>query len=181
MKIAKQKNTKKILLISIAGLVICGAVGLSAMYLLRPKPQTTTATGSPINLDKPTNDQIKAGQDIKSNSVNSSPKTEPTKGASGKNIVDMTATSFSNKDNGMLRIQTIIQVIETSGSCTLTLAKAGQPTVTRTVDTQALASSSTCKGFDIPLSELSSGTWGLSISYESAASVSTFSKSVQID
>jgi hypothetical protein len=31
------------------------------------------------------------------------------------------------------------------------------------VDIQALASSSTCKGFDVPLSQLSSGTWNISI------------------
>jgi hypothetical protein len=49
----------------------------------------------------------------------------------------------------------------------LTLSKNGQ-TVTKTAAVQALASESTCQGFDIPTSELSPGTWSLTLHFENS-------------
>lgn len=63
-------------------------------------------------------------------------------------------------DNLVIRV-TIDQVLS-SGSCALTLTDASKTkSVTRTADISQNPSSSTCQGFDVPISELKSGEWSM--------------------
>lgn len=70
--------------------------------------------------------------------------------------------SAVNYDNYNIRL-TINQYL-TSGSCELALTSADGQVITKTAPVVASASTSTCQGFDIPLSELSSSnSWQISI------------------
>ena len=69
-------------------------------------------------------------------------------------------------DNNLIISTTIDQYLS-SGTCELTLTQ-GSRTVSRTADILANPSSSTCDGFDIPLSELSGGTWNINIKLTSS-------------
>ncbi len=60
---------------------------------------------------------------------------------------------------------TINQFID-SGTCELTL-RSGSKTVSRSVEIIQNPSSSSCAGFDIPVSELSSGQWNIEIKVSS--------------
>ena len=66
-----------------------------------------------------------------------------------------------NDDHFSIRL-TINQFLESPGTCTATFSL-GSQTVVKTSPTLSDASTSTCEGFDIPLSELSSGDWDVSI------------------
>lgn len=58
---------------------------------------------------------------------------------------------------------TIYQIIDT-GTCSLTLTRTSDnKTVSKTAEVAQNPSSSTCKGFDIPVSELGSGQWNIKV------------------
>ncbi|MBH2007641.1 hypothetical protein I8H83_03495 [Candidatus Saccharibacteria bacterium] len=61
-----------------------------------------------------------------------------------------------------LIIRTTINQTLSSGACQLTLTN-GSKTITRSSQIAQNPSSSTCEGFDIPTSELSGGTWSITI------------------
>lgn len=65
-----------------------------------------------------------------------------------------------NYDHYSIRL-TINQYLS-SGTCNLTMTS-GSSTFTKAAEIATSASTSTCQGFDIPLSELSSGSWQISI------------------
>lgn len=61
-----------------------------------------------------------------------------------------------------LSIRLTINQYLSSGTCNLTMTSGGT-TVTRSADIDASASTSTCQGFDIPLSDLPSGAWQITV------------------
>ncbi|MDB5165275.1 MAG: exported protein of unknown function [Candidatus Saccharibacteria bacterium] len=138
----------------------------------------TTQNDKPsTNLDKPTDEQIEAGNDIKEESIGtkSDPVSQP---GSGKQSVEVIITA-ANQNSGMLQVRAQISGVVSIGQCILTMSKAGQ-TVTKTADTQGLASTSTCKGFDIPVSELSTGSWNANLTYENDTLSGTTSRVITI-
>ncbi|MNY56713.1 hypothetical protein D3C86_1928200 [compost metagenome] len=54
-------------------------------------------------------------------------------------------------------------------------------TYTATVAVQALPSSSTCKGFDVPLDNLSSGAWTIKINFNNDELTASTSKEIIIE
>lgn len=128
-----------------------------------------------INYQPPTEEQKKAGDDIKQNSNNSDQPPAPTPvPGTNKSQIEMTITA-ANQNGSMFQLRSLIYAIAGDGTCTLTLSKGGQ-VVTKTAEVQALASTSTCKGFDIPTSELSPGTWSAALKFENETLTATTSK-----
>lgn len=70
--------------------------------------------------------------------------------------------SASNQTETNLQIRVNINSVTSAGECTLVLSN-GVSRIERTAGIQPVASSSTCKGFDISLSELPAGAWNLTI------------------
>lgn len=68
----------------------------------------------------------------------------------------------ANQNGSTLQIRTLIETVSTKGTCVLTLEKDDKKVV-RTAGIQALANSSTCKGFNEPVSNLSAGAWDATI------------------
>ena len=189
MKIPHNKFlSKKILLVSVIFLLVVMAV-LAYVYALNGNlfgwkiAQNTPTT---INYGPPTPNQLQNGTTIKSN--NASPNSTsgsdqpsaptPISESSQKSVsVSITA---ANQNGPTLQIRVLIGVVENKGACTLTLEQTGQKTVTKTAGTQALASSSTCQGFDIPITELSTGVWHIAVTYNSPLLTGATTKDITI-
>jgi hypothetical protein len=126
-----------------------------------------------------TTKQQQADSKAKSSSnsdITPAPTTIP---GSDKKDVQVTITS-ANQNESTLQIRALIGAVEDTGVCTLTLTSTGKTPVTKTANVQALASTSTCQGFDMPVSELSTGTWHLHIEYSSSALIGSASQDIVI-
>jgi len=135
------------------------------------KEQTPT-----INYDKPTQEQIDAGNDAKSDSDDTY---DSTKGESdqpsavtlpsGKYSADVTIIdSGSINNDGDVSIRASVDAIDSQGKCTLNiLTKSGAVAVNQVADTQAQSSYSSCLGFIVNKSDLPSGTYTVKITYSS--------------
>lgn len=170
MKITQKKNKK--LYIIIVGIIVLLA-GLSYyVFALNGNLfgwQFHKDDASSVNMDPPTTEQVKAGQDAKKETVEENqgkPGTgddTPTPSPSGALTVGFSAI---NQNDGKLQIRTMIEEILSSGQCNLTLTD-GSKNVTKSAAVYPTASISTCQGFDIPVSELSNGTWNITVNVTS--------------
>lgn len=176
MKIKKHLNTKRIIVI-IAGIIILGgaAYGLY-LYMHHSSPQSTS-TGSnskqPGTYTPPTKAQVQAGDNQKQQVLNNDQSTQ------AKPASVQVAITAADQNGSTLNIRSLIQYVTDTGSCTLTLTNS-QSVVTKTSSIQALANASTCEGFDIPVSQLITGTWHIKIDVVSGELTGTATGSVQI-
>jgi hypothetical protein len=124
---------------------------------------------SSINYSPPTDDQKKAGDAIKEPSVTNSTKpgstnsdkaSTPEPQSNGKSSISLTITA-ANKN----QLRSLIGTVTNNGTCTLTMSK-GSESKTYTAGVQALASESTCRGFDFPAGDLSTGNWLATLHFE---------------
>lgn len=164
MQISKKtpKSRKLVIVITIV-IIVALAAGAFLYKKYVANDSTSTEQSSQyerkIDLDKPTDDQVKAGQTTKEQSLSKdSSNTNP---SSPDTSFIITAKNV-NASSSILQIRTLLSEIVSQGTCTLTLTK-GSSSVSRSVATQAGPADSTCQGFDIPLSELSNGTWNIKI------------------
>ena len=192
MKIQSKKMSKTPLLITAAAATLLAVSALTYVYafngsILGWNNHAKSSNKMPLtNLDTPTNEQIKAGNDIKKEnsdkssggkSTPSAPASQP--GSSKQNVEVMITVAKQYSDSGTLRVRTQISRVVNTGQCTINLTKSGK-TVTKTADVQALANTSTCKGFDIPVSELSAGSWSTTLTYENDSLLGTTSTVIEI-
>lgn len=176
MKISSRTNGQRNL--AIAGLLalalVGGAVAAAYHYQLGPFKKSTPPNS--INLAPPTADQKKAGDAAKQNAVQPAAKSTPSgsdqppapvpQTGTSKNRVNVTITA-ANQTSSSYQIRALIEAVADNGTCTLTLTSSGGQSIVRTAGVQPLSTTSTCKGFDVPLSDLSPGTWNLLLSYDS--------------
>ena len=127
-----------------------------------------------------TSEQQKAGSATKSGSTDIPPKPTTIPGSTLKNVELLITSANQDQSGSPLHVGTQISAVVDTGTCSLTLTKAGETTVTKTAGAQALASTSTCQGFDIPSSELSVGTWQILLGYSSSTLTGSATKDVVI-
>lgn len=188
MKVQNKKNIinkKTLLLTGITILVIVLAVGGYYIFVAKgtifgwsPLKQTTSK-GSSIDYGSPTKDQMESGNTIKSGQGNDRPPTPTPISGSDKSNVEVSITA-ANQNGSVVQVRAFISAVENSGTCTLTMTKSGSNSVKRTADIQPSASISTCKGFDVPTSELSTGTWHIKIAYDSTSLTGSTEKDITI-
>jgi cytoskeletal protein RodZ len=155
---------RNVLLAIIVVLVAAGSAFAYSQYNKPTSTKTNTDTSSSQkdtsdNTDTPaTTEQQQAGEDQKQATVDQDQdqSTTPT------STFGVTITA-ANQNGSVLNVRSLINKVANSGVCTLTLTK-GTATITKQANIQALAESSTCKGFDVPTSELSKGTWHIVLS-----------------
>jgi len=172
----KQPSHKKPVLIIIFVIILL-LLTISVVYYIYNRPSNNNSSTNETKTDETTT-TLPASSDPSTTTsktpVNNQPVDEQTPaGTVNANITYTTQTSSS------LRIGTLIETVTSTGSCTLTMTK-GDKTFTQTVDIQALASSSTCKGFDVPLASLSSGLWDIKIDIILADKEAHLSNSITI-
>jgi hypothetical protein len=78
------------------------------------------------------------------------------------------------------RVQTLIQTVTNSGLCTIVITDSEGKVYRATADVQALPSSSTCKGFTIPVSELSVGKWNINLQFENDSVRGSVEKEMEV-
>lgn len=190
MKISPRKTAKKPFFIAAGVLALIVIATLTYVFAFNGSilgwnnHNASPKSGSSTNLDKPTDGQVQAGSDIKkenldkANGDSDTPPAPVTQPGSDKKSVEIIITA-ANQNNNVLQIRTQIATVTSTGKCTLTLSKAEQ-TVTKTADIQPLASTSACKGFDIPVSELSLGSWQATLTYENDSLIGSASKVITI-
>jgi len=184
MKIQKNNFTKHTFLIaSLAVLVFMLPIGLYGYnrWNQRSLPEESAPGLNEVNLNNPTDDQKQAGDSIKKDSVNN-PKdgltTDDEPSSDDSSAVSVTFTAV-NQNGTLLSVRGLIDTVTNNGTCTLTFTK-DTNVISKKSDIQALANSSTCKGFDIPTSELSSGKWHIQLEVNAGTKTGTASTSVTI-
>jgi len=172
MKINKQKKPKKTLITVLIAALILASIG-GALYATSSFPFSSDSTDDKINLDTPTEEQKQQGEDTKQDTIESEqtesensdeadiPKDENANPGSNSGGLE-TIITVLEADQNTLYVRSETQGIYAEGSCTLTLTKSGR-TITKTAGVQALPQTTTCKGFNIPRSELSSGTYSVTL------------------
>tara|TARA_B100000678_G_scaffold69367_1_gene56875 strand:+ start:652 stop:1245 length:594 start_codon:yes stop_codon:yes gene_type:complete len=176
------KRKKVILLISIVFAVVVIAAFLAYAW----KTQLGIfgyypfgrAENESINYDEPSQEELDAGETIKSDTVNNPPSTKPdnqqsssdddTDNSNTNNTVTMTISSAQQFES-VVRIRTNIEELSSSGMCTLSMASSTGATYSQSSGVQPLTSYSTCKGFDINIGDLSPGTWDILINYSNGS------------
>jgi len=157
MKINKYRSKRKItyllMVIAFAGIIF-------AAYLFYTRPSGDNKATDSTNYQTPSQNQVSAGEQAKLNTVENDQKTK-----SGKDGSNSPAdTSFTTQitahtiNSGILQIRNVIDGVYQQGTCDLTLSKDGK-TIKKSAGIQPLSQSSTCQGFDIPVSQLDPGTW----------------------
>lgn len=167
--IKKISTTKKILL-TVALLLLVIIITAGTYYLLHrnANPQASHSGVNVIDSNPATSTQRSTGNTIKSNAASGtssdSPPNPVTQANSSQRTVQLSVTS-KNQTPSVYQIRSLISAVTDTGTCTLTLTKTSETTVTMTAGIQAQATTSTCKGFDVPLSQLSTGTWQLTLTF----------------
>lgn len=127
--------------------------------------ETNFAQDAPVAQSNPkTDDQSANIQDpeAQSNAQNTNkpaPREQP-------KVIQVTITS-ANQTSNSLQVRSLIDSMESQGVCTLTVERTGRQPVIQTSNVQVLHSSSTCQGFDVPLYQLTSGTWSITLDFKS--------------
>lgn len=179
----KHKFPKKIIVICIVAISLFAC---APIYVYNFKgnlfgwksSQDSIDNSSPIDYNPATEEQKQAGNRAKSGS-NDTPLAPTIIPGSNKKGVQVTITA-ANQNESTLQIRSLIGAVESTGKCTLTLTSTGQSTVIKTSTTQALASTSTCQGFDVPISELSVGAWRILIEFSSDTLTGSVTKDIVI-
>lgn len=188
------KNTRRLPLVLLLALVVSG-VGIAGYFLYfkegAPFNAASTTDKPSINYDTPSDGQVAAGNDAKKDAVNSSdtdnsaddpkqPSDPPsTESSLGKTAPLGHSITVREVNNSTLYVRNEIEGVYSSGTCVLILTKNGR-TITKKSGVQALAQVSTCRGFNVPTSELSQGTWNITLTVTIGNKKSTSKGSVNI-
>lgn len=178
--IKKQQHTKKKVIIIICTVVAISAIAVAYFAYRSPsaKPTTSPATQKPINYTAPTNDEKTAGDQIKKQALDSQKQASDST-SNTSSTVPLVITS-TNQSSGMVYIRVIIQEVTSAGNCTLSMSNGTGGVYTATSQVQSMASSSTCEGFNVPISKLSPGSWDINIKYTNGTSSGTATGSISI-
>jgi hypothetical protein len=90
------------------------------------------------------------------------------------------AITFAGPSEDKLAIRLNIDQYLTAGTCRLTIASATGNTYTREAQIIPSVSSSTCDGFDIPISEIETGNYSIQVYLESAEKTGTITGEVNL-
>ena len=180
MKISR--NKKRFWLTALVFIIFaCVSWFMAARYLqLWPfsARQESQATYTSINYDEPTDSQLQEGAQTKQEVIESSKQDGQTTEETSTSSVGIDIT-VSEKSGDVFIVRTLIQKVS-SGTCTLQMVGPNSITYSDTADVQPLASASTCKGFNVPMSKLSSGTWNITVTYSNGELSATTKKEVTI-
>jgi len=173
------------IIIAAVAVLLAGASAFAYFNKVWPFQKSDSST---INTKPATKEQQDAGQQVKQTNADEDAKNKsngsdqpaaPVPQPNSKSSVTVSITA-ANQNGSMLQIRSLIEAVDSTGTCTLTLTKSGSATVTKTAGVQALASSSTCQGFNVPTSELSKGTWSINLVFENSTLKGEASKTVDV-
>lgn len=182
----QKKTPKKALIITLSALLVVVAGATTYAIISQGNDSSEKADTS----------QSASKTDDTTNTATSSSSEEPTSSSTGHESQKNIQPSYEGEDantsevltgvinykavvGSNLSLRTTINQTLSSGTCKLTLSN-GSKVVTKSSAIMQNPSSSTCEGFDIPISELGSGTWSLEVVVTSGDRTGTLKDSVTI-
>jgi cytoskeletal protein RodZ len=192
--VKKHHNKKNIFLVGVVVLFVVIAAAFTYIYAFNGNLFGWSAKkNSSINYDPPSKEEVSAGQDKKndtvanttpnqdSSSVKSSESTLPSANAPSSTVAAALISFTSvNQSEGSLQVRTLIDKVSNTGTCTIKLTRGAEIAYTTSAPIQALANSSTCKGFDIPTGEIATGSWTLVVEFVDQGMKSSASQEVKL-
>ena len=175
MQIKKSARKKKLLIVVILCLAVVGAVVAYTYVNGTSSDQLDKAPG--VNYNKPTREQVDAGYEAKKQSL---------EGQSSDNSKDKTSTGPAlnitslNQSGGIVSIRATVDTASSAGTCSLLVSRSGFTSINQEAGLQEYGTYSVCKGFDIPDSQLASGTWSVNVTYSNGDIESTATRSMEI-
>ena len=183
MKIQKPQKLNKPLLISIVVLLLTSTVCL-LYYLyhnnvfqnqsIQPSVESSHETEDTPEKSSPSSDD---------NPERESEKTplQTIEKPSPQSVNDTLSGTISYKNvyNNQLILRVTVNQVLSSGSCTLILQR-GDRLVTKNSEIMQNPSSSSCAGFDVPTSELSTGIWNITVTITSGSKTGKVTETVSI-
>lgn len=155
------KSNKKAIVVSITLLFIIISIIFGGIFWRqsqkpdqKPKEEKDNYTvEEKIDYKPPTEKQIEAGEE-KKEAVHKKVKNSPN--------LTITAASINQK---VLQVRVVINdIISNNGTCKLTLTSSTGEIIESEVSTSALPNASTCAGFDIEATNITSGKWTVDVS-----------------
>lgn len=132
-----------------------------------------------IKISNINNTQTIQNQELKTGTGGSDQPLVP-EATSQKQKISMDITSAQEIDS-IFKIRTSIYLNTDSGTCELIMSKDSVMVINRKVDVQSMSSTSTCRGFDIATSDISSGKWNINIKFDNDNYFSESSKEVNLE
>lgn len=147
--------------------IVITLLGIGGYFLVKALQPSMDDTSLPsINYGQPSDEQTSNGTSIKENSLNSDMDGINVSG-SDQSKGDASITITNKSQNGSnYHIGTLINANVATGTCTISLTKDGQATITQIVEVQAFTQYATCKGFDVETMNLAKGDWTVTVVYE---------------
>lgn len=169
----------------VPGIIVLLIAGVVALELTNTTHffHNSSKKVSGINYGPSTKSEKQDAESRKEAPVIPSSSSSPTT-INNKKAVSVEITTFNPKtsDNNVSVNGFVSGVIESSGTCTLTLRDATGKQVTGTHPGEANATNTTCGETTIPLSSLHAGTWKAVLSYSSQGYAGTSDPvSIQVD
>ena len=187
MKIRSQSSSSLKPLLTIIGVLVLALLGwLYYTHHYQKWPflpaQTTEKPANTVDYNEPTKDQAASGSSIKEQvaeqAKNSSEQT-PSASTSSPQSVTMDITA-ANKNGDTLMVRTLIQKVTSTGTCALSMTGPNGATYSANAGVQAMASTSTCQGFNIPTGNLAHGAWRINIDFKDGLDTANASKEVTL-
>lgn len=184
MRTRQKKSSKKALIITaiIAVVLVAGGTAFALreqLGLVSSSPETTHDDTSSNTEATPDQDTLEQQEPEQEKTPSSDKDTEPATPATNdgttdpRKAADEIIISSVNQDGNTLAIRTLIQPLVSGGQCTLTMGKVGQTSVRQESGIQAMPSYSTCKGFDVDVSNMAKGSWNVEVVYKNNGASTT--------
>lgn len=174
---------RKYLIFAVVIALLTIPIGVYSFGLLSAhRPSETQATDT-INYQPASQEEIKAGDEVKKDSVNPSDTKDNSveqDSTTQKQNIDIDIT-HSSRSGQYFSIGVMIQKVLTSGECKLTMTSTSGKSYSNSAAIQPVTNYSTCKGFEIPLSDLSSEEWTIYINIENTNYTGKVSQTVEIE
>ena len=133
-------------------------------------PDSTTAPQNTVDYSNPTDEQTSAGAAAKEQAVKDATTNPITEPATPSSI----PVSFTSVQPGeTVYIRTLIDTVTAGATCSLTMSGPNGKSYSTSAGVQALSSSSTCQGFNVPMSSLSAGNWKITVTVADGSATGT--------
>ena len=187
MNFKQNQSKRKIFIISLAIILALGLTFIGVYVGALKKPifgwpeqyaQNEQLNEKDIDTDAPTDEEKQAGNQAKTNTIEENDQQASESPSPSTNPLQITMTA--NGQNGdTYQLRYLLDNAITSGTCKLTLTK-GTQTVTQEASVQVLGGSTTCAGFNIQMSSLSSGDWKATTTVTSGDRTGTNTETISI-
>lgn len=187
MKLQNKKTNKKILILSLIAVLLAGI----AVYILLTSGRNNQTLQTESTMQKQdgksidsSTEKVDSEDKVNNNDSTTHEKEKPTiptyEGEDVNKQQSLSGTiNYAEVVETNLVIRTTINQNISAGSCKLALSN-GVKTVTKNANIIQNPSSSTCEGFDVPVSELGGGDWKISIAITSGDKSGTLTGTVKI-